>query len=200
MNVSRRNLLKTRSIDTKFDSSGKLSSRNSSSDTLGQIKAENSGPGDCRMVKEDDSINTLNGNGKADTYAPALHDKTNADVKSKARTASDRHRHRPSRRSILKPVGFPSPIEEAGSSVGSSAFPSGEPDSNDPKAEKSERRRSASEPALQSVLQTPVNSKKGKRKAEEVDGSPPDAKNGQHATFLLPESRRECALWTAKLP
>ena len=66
------------------------------------------------------------------------------------------------------------------------------PANNDSQAQKSERRRSASEPALQSLLQTPVNTKKGKRKAEEVDGTPPDPKYGQHATFLLPESRREC--------
>lgn len=140
------------------------------------------------MLKEDGTIDTFNG--KADADASIL-DKTTVNVKSKPRT-NDRHRHRPSRRSILKPVGFPSPILEAGSSISISAFPPNDSANNDSQAQKSERRRSASEPALQSLLQTPVNTKKGKRKAEEVDGTPPDPKYGQHATFLLPESRREC--------
>lgn len=170
------------------ESSRNLSSRSSSSDTHAQIKAENSGQGDCRMLEGDATIDTLNGNAGADAY---LQDKTN--VKSRARSG-DRHRHRASRRSILKPVGFPSPILEAGSSIQITAFPTGEPDDENAQTQTAERRRSASEPALQSVLQTPVNSKKGKRKAEEVDGSPPDPKNSQHATFLIPESRRECAL------
>ncbi|KAI0365309.1 hypothetical protein BV20DRAFT_762770 [Pilatotrama ljubarskyi] len=53
--------------------------------------------------------------------------------------------------------------------------------------------RTASEPGLRSVSeksvlehQTPVN-KKGKRKAEEVDITPPDQRAGHHATFVLPE-------------
>ncbi|OSC98002.1 hypothetical protein PYCCODRAFT_1418430 [Trametes coccinea BRFM310] len=51
--------------------------------------------------------------------------------------------------------------------------------------------RTASEPGLRSVseksvLETPVN-QKGKRKAEEVDITPPDQRAGQHTTFVLPE-------------
>ncbi|KAI0629978.1 hypothetical protein C8Q77DRAFT_1064680 [Trametes polyzona] len=51
--------------------------------------------------------------------------------------------------------------------------------------------RTASEPGLRSVseksvLETPVNNK-GKRKAEEVDITPPDQRAGHHATFVLPE-------------
>ena len=55
--------------------------------------------------------------------------------------------------------------------------------------------RTASEPGLRSVseksgLETPVNNK-GKRKAEEVDITPPDQR-AQHATFIIPtEGRRE---------
>ncbi|KAH9950683.1 hypothetical protein B0H21DRAFT_776610 [Amylocystis lapponica] len=51
--------------------------------------------------------------------------------------------------------------------------------------------RSASEPRLKSVLETPQNTK-GKRKADDLEVTPPDSKNGQHATFAIPpESRRE---------
>ncbi|EIW52420.1 uncharacterized protein TRAVEDRAFT_40715 [Trametes versicolor FP-101664 SS1] len=51
--------------------------------------------------------------------------------------------------------------------------------------------RTASEPGLRSVseksvLETPVNTK-GKRKAEEVDLTPPDQRAGHHAKFVLPE-------------
>ncbi|KAI0823993.1 hypothetical protein BC628DRAFT_1323683 [Trametes gibbosa] len=54
--------------------------------------------------------------------------------------------------------------------------------------------RTASEPGLRSVseksvLETPVNNK-GKRKAEEVDLTPPDQRAGHHATFVLPEGGR----------
>lgn len=57
--------------------------------------------------------------------------------------------------------------------------------------------RTASEPGLRSVseksvLETPVNTK-GKRKAEEVDLTPPDQRAGHHAKFVLPEGgHREC--------
>lgn len=51
--------------------------------------------------------------------------------------------------------------------------------------------RSASEPRLKSVLETPKNPK-GKRKADDLEVTPPDFKNGQHATFAIPpEARRE---------
>ncbi|KAI0642948.1 hypothetical protein C8Q79DRAFT_916181 [Trametes meyenii] len=54
--------------------------------------------------------------------------------------------------------------------------------------------RAASEPGLRSVseksvLETPAN-QKGKRKAEEVDITPPDQRAGHHATFVLPEGGR----------
>ncbi|GJE92638.1 hypothetical protein PsYK624_087930 [Phanerochaete sordida] len=49
--------------------------------------------------------------------------------------------------------------------------------------------RHSSEPALPSVMETPTNNK-GKRKAEEIDITPPDQKN-QHAKFILPvENKR----------
>ena len=52
--------------------------------------------------------------------------------------------------------------------------------------------RHSSEPALPSVLETPTN--KGKRKAEEIDLTPPEQKH-QHATFIIPvDHRRECTL------
>lgn len=44
--------------------------------------------------------------------------------------------------------------------------------------------RHSSEPALPSVMETPTNNK-GKRKAEEIDITPPDQKH-QRATFILP--------------
>ncbi|RPD56089.1 hypothetical protein L226DRAFT_464595 [Lentinus tigrinus ALCF2SS1-7] len=54
--------------------------------------------------------------------------------------------------------------------------------------------RTASEPGLRSVseksgLETPVNNK-GKRKAEDVDLTPPDQRTGHHATFVIPTDGR----------
>ncbi|KAL6304440.1 hypothetical protein BKA93DRAFT_733135 [Sparassis latifolia] len=45
--------------------------------------------------------------------------------------------------------------------------------------------RSASEPGLTSVLETPTNGK-GKRKAEDLDTTPPELRS-HHATFVIPE-------------
>lgn len=53
--------------------------------------------------------------------------------------------------------------------------------------------RHSSEPALASVLETPPSTKRGKRKAEDLDITPPDVRHKQHATFLLPvDHRRMC--------
>ncbi|KIP03095.1 hypothetical protein PHLGIDRAFT_121893 [Phlebiopsis gigantea 11061_1 CR5-6] len=48
--------------------------------------------------------------------------------------------------------------------------------------------RHSSEPALASVLETPTNNK-GKRKAEDLDITPPDQRN-QHTTFVIPADHR----------
>ncbi|KAI0694798.1 hypothetical protein C8Q76DRAFT_758256 [Earliella scabrosa] len=54
--------------------------------------------------------------------------------------------------------------------------------------------RTASEPGLRSVseksgFETPLNNK-GKRKAEEVDLTPPDQRTGHHTTFVIPTDGR----------
>ncbi|RDX48887.1 hypothetical protein OH76DRAFT_1404461 [Lentinus brumalis] len=54
--------------------------------------------------------------------------------------------------------------------------------------------RTASEPGLRSVseksgYETPLNNK-GKRKAEDVDLTPPDQRTGHHATFVIPADGR----------
>ncbi|OCH90415.1 hypothetical protein OBBRIDRAFT_597162 [Obba rivulosa] len=74
-------------------------------------------------------------------------------------------------------------------SVPSSQSPSSAPFPSPPAQKLSHWRpnRSASEPGLQSVPETPAQ-KKGKRKAEEVDITPPDHK--QHTTFVLPQTHR----------
>lgn len=48
--------------------------------------------------------------------------------------------------------------------------------------------RHSSEPALASVLEAPTNNK-GKRKAEDLDITPPDQRN-QHTTFVIPADHR----------
>ncbi|KAI0763526.1 hypothetical protein BD413DRAFT_203684 [Trametes elegans] len=82
--------------------------------------------------------------------------------------------------------------ENGGAGPSSSAFPT-TPESPTP-IRVPRTPRTASEPGLRSVseksvLETPVNSK-GKRKAEEVDITPPDQRAGHHATFVLPEGGR----------
>ena len=43
-----------------------------------------------------------------------------------------------------------------------------------------------------SGLETPVNNK-GKRKADDVDLTPPDQRTGYHTTFVIPtDGRRKC--------
>jgi hypothetical protein len=76
------------------------------------------------------------------------------------------------------------------------AGPSAQQNVNDsPPARRSSMRhpaRHSSEPALASVLETPATNK-GKRKAEEIDLTPPDQKH-HHAKFIIPaDHRRECA-------
>lgn len=52
--------------------------------------------------------------------------------------------------------------------------------------------RYSSEPTLSQVPETPT--KKGKRKAEDIDLTPPDPRNAQHTTFAIPpDHRRQCS-------
>ncbi|KAK7689865.1 hypothetical protein QCA50_006504 [Cerrena zonata] len=57
--------------------------------------------------------------------------------------------------------------------------------SSTPRTPASRPKRSSSEPGLTSVLETPTNNK-GKRKADDIEITPPDQKNGQRTTFALP--------------
>ncbi|TCD65818.1 hypothetical protein EIP91_002168 [Steccherinum ochraceum] len=90
------------------------------------------------------------------------------------------------RRSILN---TPTPIPEAGPST-PQRTPSASPNADVSRKHSALKpRRTSSEPGLLSVLETPTN-QKGKRKAEEVDITPPDQKTGQRATFVIPENGR----------
>lgn len=58
--------------------------------------------------------------------------------------------------------------------------------------------RHASEPTLTKVPETPT--KKGKRKAEDIDLTPPDPRTSHHATFLIPtDHRREFKAWVYRV-
>ena len=60
--------------------------------------------------------------------------------------------------------------------------------STSPRTPATRPKRSSSEPGLSSVSETPSN--KGKRKADDIEITPPDQKNGQRTTFALPENTR----------
>ncbi|KAH9831319.1 uncharacterized protein C8Q71DRAFT_781900 [Rhodofomes roseus] len=112
---------------------------------------------------------------------------TSASVRDSVGTGRSK---RASHRSNPSPVASSSrPLEPSDSSSSSSAALATPPP---PFKTKSALRtpRSGSEPALNSVPETPTNSK-GKRKAEELDTTPPDQKTAHHATFVIPpEARR----------
>ncbi|CAL1713574.1 unnamed protein product [Somion occarium] len=96
--------------------------------------------------------------------------------------------NRTTRKSILNiPTNHPLQAE-AGPSTPDR--PTGLPLPHTPKTPPTRPKRSSSEPGLTSVLETPTNNSKGKRKAEEVDITPPDQKNGHRATFVIPENDR----------
>ena len=92
------------------------------------------------------------------------------------------------RKSILR-QSFATPPghgQEAGSSVQQQNNVNATPPSR--KSSMRHPARHSSEPALPSVLETPANNK-GKRKAEEIDLTPPDQKH-HHATFVIPSDHR----------
>ncbi|KAI0927726.1 hypothetical protein AcV5_008185 [Taiwanofungus camphoratus] len=144
-----------------------------SRDTPSAIKPQDRREEENNMTELDDARDTLKGSASASTRG---------DAKEKARSKRAYHKSTP------LPVTSALKSLEAGpssllrSSTLGSTFPS--------KSRKATRfSRPASESGLKSVPETPPNSK-GKRKAEEIDITPPDAKNGQHATFVIPEEAR----------
>lgn len=96
------------------------------------------------------------------------------------------------RKSILLPSSTTSQGPEAGPSSLLMTM-SSSPPSTPSRVRNSQRRpsRISSEPSLMQVPETPT--KKGKRKAEEIDITPPDQRTAPHATFVIPDSgqRRE---------
>lgn len=100
------------------------------------------------------------------------------------------------RKSILRQSSSAFLDQEQGSS-----FPQQQNVKSTPPSRRSSMRhpaRHSSEPTLHSVLETPVG--KGKRKAEEIDITPPDIRK-QHATFVIPtQQRRTYDLVLAFLP
>ncbi|CDO72190.1 hypothetical protein BN946_scf184970.g42 [Trametes cinnabarina] len=138
------------------------------------------------MAEPRDATNTLNSRRSIDTR----------DLLKKGSIAASRPgshiRVRSRRSSQLSEPSTPTAStskENGGAGLSSTAFPT-DPETPTP-VRVSRTPRTASEPGLRSVseksvLETPVN-QKGKRKAEEVDLTPPDQRTGQHATFVLPE-------------
>lgn len=103
---------------------------------------------------------------------------------------------RTARKSILKTApssdSSDSPAPDAGPST--PQRPSALSHVTTPRRSSSQRpKRSSSEPGLSAVLETPV-ANKGKRKAEDVDITPPDHKTGQHTKFVEPENGRRAHL------
>ncbi|CCM03740.1 uncharacterized protein FIBRA_05886 [Fibroporia radiculosa] len=143
-------------------------------DTPASIKPQNPNKDDGKASKLDDATGTLrrsaSASGRGDTMG---------------RTRAKRAFHK----SAPSPLGSPSKSVEAGPS--SSLPPSPLSTPSPPSRRRSTHRPSrwASEPGLKSVPETPTNTK-GKRKAEELDITPPDQKNGHRATFLIPEENR----------
>jgi len=107
---------------------------------------------------------------------------------------------RTARKGILKAAhssdSSDSPVPEAGPSTPSR--PTILSNVTGPRRSSSQRpKRSSSEPGLSSVLETPTGNK-GKRKAEDVDITPPDHnKAAQHTKFVEPENGRRAHLQSA---
>ncbi|EPT00276.1 hypothetical protein FOMPIDRAFT_1123076 [Fomitopsis schrenkii] len=104
-----------------------------------------------------------------------------------AERVGSRHSKRAPSRSNPSPVPSYLRPQESSSSSSSSAAPA-TPSTRTKSALRTPR--SGTEPTLNPVPETPTNTK-GKRKAEELDVTPPDQKTGHHATFVIPpEARR----------
>lgn len=94
------------------------------------------------------------------------------------------------RKSILRP----STSTPQGPEAGPSSLQSPSPPTTPTRPRTFFRRslQSSSDPSLMKAPETPVNHK-GKRKAEEIDITPPEQRHEQHATFVIPSlgHRRE---------
>ncbi|KAH9891911.1 hypothetical protein C8Q73DRAFT_746908 [Cubamyces lactineus] len=142
------------------------------------------------MAEPRDATNTLNSRHSIDTR-----DTLKRGSSSASRTGSH-IRVRSRRSSQLSEPSTPTAStskENGGFGPSSAVFPTSPPQTPTP-VRVQRTPRTASEPGLRSVseksvLETPVNNK-GKRKAEEVDITPPDQRVGHHATFVLPEGGR----------
>ncbi|KAI8986127.1 hypothetical protein BD414DRAFT_487738 [Trametes punicea] len=142
--------------------------------------------GDSWMAEPRDATNTLNSRKAVDTRdslkrGSSTASRTGSHIKARSRRSSQLSE--PSTPTVS------SSKENGGAGPSSTAFPTLSPSPTPVRVPRTPR--TASEPGLRSVseksvLETPMNTK-GKRKADEVDITPPDQRAGHHATFVLPE-------------
>jgi len=142
-------------------------------DTLSAIKQPTFNRDDSQVLNSNDAKDTLRRSSSASAPEDSL---------GKARGKRVFHKSAPS------PVASTSKNLESISSSPRHSVRSNPPSSKSRSTNRPPR--SASEPGLTSVPETPTNPK-GKRKADDLEVTPPDQKNGHRATFVIPaEGRR----------